>query len=94
MPRNIEDGAITTSITNGVARTGGTSTIPCGSGTIIPNGPQTIPGGATQTGTGTTTIIGTIAIGGTGMIIGGLRNIILIGSNGMTTAINTITKGA
>lgn len=91
---NIEDGATTTSITNGVAPTGGTRIIPDGSGTIIPNGQQTIPGGATRTETGTTTIIGTTAIGGTGAIVDGLRDIILIGSDGMTTATNSAAGNA
>jgi hypothetical protein len=89
MLTNIEDGAITTSITNGVEPTGGTSTIPDGSGTIIPNGPKAILGGATRTGIGMTTITGTIAIGGTIAIVVGLRDIILTGNHGMTTAINT-----
>jgi hypothetical protein len=41
-----------------------------------------------------TTITGTTATGGTGTITGGLKDIIRIGSDGMTTAINTVAGSA
>ena len=49
-----------TSTTIGITTNGGINIVPSGSGSIIPNGPCTIPNGAAQTATGTNIIIGTI----------------------------------
>jgi hypothetical protein len=41
-----------------------------------------------------TTITGTTATGGTAAIVDGLRDIILTGNHGVTTAINTVAGSA
>ena len=56
--------ATSTNITGGTTPTGGTITIRDGSGSIIPNGPNTITSGGSKMATGTTIIIGATATGG------------------------------
>ena len=85
------NGATTTNITGGTTPTGGTIIIQDGSGSIIPNGPNTIASGGSQMATGTTIITGATVAGGSTNTRNGSRSITRIGSHGMTTGKITIT---
>jgi uncharacterized protein with beta-barrel porin domain len=74
----------------GTTPTGGTITIRDGSGSIIPNGPNTIASGGSKMAPGTTIIIGAIVTGGSTSTPNGSRSITLIESHGMATGKITI----
>src|SRR5216683_789612 len=83
--------ATSTNITGGTTPTGGTIIIRDGSGSIIPNGQNTIASGGSKMATGTTIIIGATVTGGSTSTRNGSRSITRIGSHGMTIGKTTIT---